>query len=364
MKSLLPSYWLTEDLSQLSALVPIQNIIFDELEAQEIFVSFKRDDLLGPQLGGNKFYKLHGHLRTAIRRFPGRPVASFGGAYSNHLYALAAAGKTLNIKTIGVIRGERPARLGATLTDLEAFGMTLVFLDRKTYRMRHDPDLLKLIEREQLSHVEEAKYGCYWIPEGGGGISGARGCMSIVHGALEASSKPIDYLVHACGTGTSLAGMIAARSHPKTSEKSGSVSAKLLAESPPKIIGIPVLKGLKNLVSEVRDLAGLLTDRPLEWELIDGFHCGGYAKYPAYLAEFMRRFERQTDVLLDPVYTCKVVWALVELAKQQRWSPGTHIVVVHSGGLQGRRGFKLDSHFNNNDGETVSEFVRSHVGVV
>ncbi len=310
-----------EELLDISCKVPVQRVELEALACAGIELLVRRDDLVDSELSGNKFYKLFFNLRDA-REKGFSLLLSFGGAYSNHLHALAAAGKRYGFKTLGVVRGERPAQLSPTLSDAEAWGMKLVFIGREDYRHKNEQELMASLR---------AQYGdFYLIPEGGANLAGARG-MRLLGRSLERQLKG-DYtaVCIACGTGTSLAGLAAGIELAKPA------------------IGFSVLKGEGSLGDTIaatyRQLqvsGGATTSASIaNWRLITGFHAGGYGKrHPEYLSQFWRDFERATAIPLDPVYTVKMLWGIVSLVQQGYWSRGSRIVAIHSGGLQGRRGF-------------------------
>lgn len=328
VQRLLPDNWWLRDLDEIASISPIQHIRHPVFEAKGVSLSVKRDDLLDPKISGNKIYKLHGYLQQAIN-FPERPLVSFGGAFSNHIYALAAAAKELNLKSIGVIRGEEPQTLSPTLQDAKRCGMELHFISRNEYQSKHAPEFQQRLRHHFGEHL--------LIPEGGAGVEGVRGCMSLARGILNSVDEKPNVIAHACGTGTSVAGVVAG-----------------LALSPAQgihVLGVSVLKGYRDLDDEVAMAIEALAQpeqdafgfdlAPGPWSVNHDFHCGGYAKYPAYLAEFVAQFESDTQIPLDPVYTSKVMWALMHLTEQEFFPRGTNVVMVHSGGLQGRRGFNL-----------------------
>lgn len=303
------------DLLSVACKVPVQRVEHKVFTDAGIDVVVRRDDLIDPQLSGNKFYKLFFNLRAAREQGFTR-LLSFGGAYSNHLHALAAAGHRYGFNTLGVVRGERPAQLSPTLGDAEAWGMQLVFISRADYLHKSEPEL--------LAELQSRYGGFYLIPEGGANLAGARGMQLLGH-ALEQQLKG-DYtaVCMACGTGTSVAGLAA-----------GIDSTKLA-------LGFSVLKGeggLGDVISTTyRQLCA--SDTTANWRLISGFHAGGYGKkHPEYLTQFWQSFERTSGIPLDPVYTLKLFWGIDSLARQGYWPPGSRIVAIHSGGLQGRRGF-------------------------
>jgi 1-aminocyclopropane-1-carboxylate deaminase len=317
-----------QQLFDVAVKVPLQQATTALLARQGIELLVRRDDLLDPQLSGNKFYKLFFNLQLA-RTQGFNQLLSFGGAYSNHLHALAAASKRYGMDAIGVIRGERPARLSPTLMDAEAWGMKLIFIGRAEYDRKTELDWLADLQ---------ACYGqSYLIPEGGANLSGARGMQLLgraleqqMHGDYSAVCIPV-------GTGTSLAGLAAGVDQQKPA------------------LGFSVLKGVGDLGGNIAAIySQLLSDKneglvvaqdfastqAANWRLISGFHGGGYAKKPvAMLFEFWQKFEQETAIPLDPVYTIKMFWGISSLAQQGYWPRGSRLIAIHTGGLQGRRGF-------------------------
>lgn len=294
-------------------------LVVPALAKKGIDLIVRRDDLVDPLLSGNKFYKLYWNLEEArARDLPS--VASLGGPWSNHLHALAAAGYQQGIRTIGVIRGERPAELSATLRDAEALGMALCFISRDDYRQ-----LTRQADMSPLQQWLEARYGrLLLIPEGGGNVAGARGAEAMAWAIEQQLGGDYQEVCVACGTGTTLAGVAAALPDGK------------------RACGFSVLKGAGKLAADISRLYRCLQPRPrpMAWRLVSGFHGGGYAaRLPAGLVDFQQRFEQEQGFLLDPVYTLKLFFAVLQLAQDGYWRRGTRLVVVHSGGLQGRRGF-------------------------
>jgi 1-aminocyclopropane-1-carboxylate deaminase len=313
--SLLPEDWIHRELSFISTLAPIQSLSVEALARKNIRLSIKREDLLHPRLGGNKIYKLYGHLRKALIR-PDLPIASFGGAYSNHIYALAAAGKSLNLTTIGIIRGERPAQLSATLQDAVEQGMNLIFVSRQDYRLK---------DTYAFRQTISAPWGdCHWIPEGGAGREGIEGCVELARGIIASVDSKPDIVCHACGTGFTVAGLV--------------IGLALSPVEKINVLGVSVLKGYKQLTLDIASQIQRFGFQSRQWRVDDNYHCGGYAKYPEYLASFVRSFEEETSVPLDPVYTAKMMWGIVNLAEQGVFPEGARILAIHSGGLQGKRG--------------------------
>lgn len=299
-----------------AATVPLQTIQWPSLNSRGIQVIVRRDDLIHPQLSGNKFYKLHHNLMEA-QRLGHDTVLSFGGAWSNHLYALAAAGKIYGLKTVGIVRGEPVP--SAMLEDAQNFGMKIKYWTREQFRQNKgehiDADLYDSLLKE---------YGRFYsIPEGGSNVLGAKGCAAISMATELALNGDFSDICVACGTGATLAGIAAGLNTDKTAW------------------GLSVLKGQGGMAQEVSDLVSALCGKERQhWQLVKGHHGGGYAKFKPELRSFMLNFEAQTGLLLDPIYTVKLFSGIETMAAEGVWKPGSRLVVVHSGGLQGRRGFE------------------------
>lgn len=315
--SMLEGAWQNASLASIARLAPVQMLSWPAVERFGIQLAIKREDLLDPRLGGNKFYKLYEHLQ---QREPTQPVLSFGGAYSNHLYALAAAGRACGFATIGVVRGEPSAQLGPTLQDVMRLGMRLTFVSRADYRRKSDPDF--------LAYLREVHGPFHHVAEGGADLWGARGCKVWAEESVNMCPFQPTHLCVAAGTGATLAGLLAARQTPK-------------------VLGVLALKGPaeqtrafeRQLVGWARALLPADAELP-KLQLSTAHHCGGYARYPTYLRAFVEAFERETGVPLDPVYTAKLLWAVVELANTGAIEPGSRLLLMHTGGLQGKRGYE------------------------
>lgn len=280
-----------------------------------------RLDLADPLLNGNKPFKLFPNIELA-RRLGYQTLLSFGGAWSNHIHALAEAGRRSGFRTIGVIRGDDGAPLTQTLTFAQSCAMTLVAVSRQDYRLRHDPEFIDSLRR---------RFGdFYLIPEGGANLVGVAGCKTLAQVAQHSlSGRAVDEIVLACGTGTTLAGLAAGLG--------SSASAHTFAA--PHVRGIAVLKGAGFLRAQIKDWLELITlaDTTDSWTLETDYHCGGYARFPAYLSQFMVEFEARHSILLDPVYTSKALFAVYQRVQQGLYPRGTSVLVIHTGGLQGRQ---------------------------
>lgn len=313
-----------EELHSRARQVPLQEISWTLLNRRGLTLVVRRDDLIDSYQSGNKLYKLFYNLEIALASGP-RPILSFGGAHSNHLYALAAAGYEYGVPTIGVVRGQRPAQLSPTLLDAEAWGMELCFVSREMYRQKTNGGF--------LASLRENYGDFYTIPEGGNNAAGARGAR-VIGWALEQELQGNYTCVCApCGTGVTLAGIAAGLPPDKLA------------------LGFSVLKGEGSLGTSIaktyqncRETAGATSpparDHRANWRLISGYHAGGYAKkLPAPVQQFWASFETETGLLLDPVYSLKMFWGIAKLAEQGYWPRGARLVAVHTGGLQGRRVF-------------------------
>lgn len=319
LPALLPHHWWRLPLAEVARLAPVQPLDWSVAKDCGLEISIKREDLLHPRLGGNKFYKLAGHL-ARFRSSGARRLLSFGGAFSNHLYALACAGSDLNIPTIGIIRGERPAQLNPTLLDAQEQGMELVFISRDDYARKSDPLWLEELQRRFPD--------TYVIPEGGGDIAGSEGCMTWAAEAAAASPERPQVICLAVGTGSTTAGVLAAGASEQV------CGFLVLKGSAGEVVGME-----NGIVAQACALARKETEQLPSFILESNYSCGGYARLPIELRRFMTDFEAETSVPLDPVYTAKLMWGVACKARAGYWQPGTRILVLHSGGLQGRRGY-------------------------
>jgi len=342
-----------ESFTKAARAVPYQHIKSDLLPNIEVWL--RRDDLLDPLISGNKAYKLLYNL-IAAREQGAHTLITCGGAWSNHIHATAAAGARFGFNTIGIIRGERPPELSATLQDAERFGMKLSFVTREEYRLRNKPEFLSFLG------VEEP--GIRYIPEGGANLAGAMGAQLL--GKTIEATAPIrfDQLWLACGTGLTLAGLASSiTSFPicglEVLKAGDSIRRDaqhwleaLSSPSPAcgdKSAGLPIwtpkapakrvsaMDGANQRVGEGVAMACHGASR-CNIHLINQYHCNGYAKYPKYLQKFRQAFEHQTNIPLDPIYTAKLMYGLHQEAISGRIPPGSKILALHSGGLQGSRG--------------------------
>jgi len=291
---------------------PIEPLECQFLRRAGVTVRVLRLDKIHPLLSGNKWFKLKYNLLEFQRRRE-LPVLSFGGAYSNHLHALAAAGKLLGLRTIGMVRGEMPQPLNPVMNFAADQGMHLVPLSRSDYRRKQDRDFL-----EELG----VRFGeFHLLPEGGSNALALQGCEEIaplLHWQNEGARRLVALC---CGTGTTMAGLVRGLS-------------KIEAVSAPDVLGISVLKGEGYLQGEIQgqlQVSGY--EGSIEWSVDDGHHCGGYARSNEALQTFLSEFAGISDLPVEPVYTGKLFYALFDLIEKGAISSGTEIVAIHTGGV-------------------------------
>ncbi|RAU81592.1 1-aminocyclopropane-1-carboxylate deaminase/D-cysteine desulfhydrase [Pontibacter arcticus] len=289
---------------------PLQQLKHPLLDEQSIELWVKREDLLHPAISGNKWRKLKYNLQQA-RSENKDTLLTFGGAYSNHIAATAAAGQEFGFRTIGIIRGEEHEPLNPTLQFAISRGMQLHYISREQYRLKDDANFL-----EELSQKYKQPY---FIPEGGTNALAVKGCTEIV----EDINIAYDYICCACGTGGTIAGIIAVLDGEK------------------QVLGFPALKGGNFLQKEIEALILKYNGKKYSnWQLLTDYHFGGYAKVKPELLDFIYTFQKQHHILLEPIYTGKMFFGLFDLIKQGYFKSGSRIVAIHTGGLQGNAGFK------------------------
>ncbi|MCF6219448.1 MAG: pyridoxal-phosphate dependent enzyme [Gammaproteobacteria bacterium] len=287
------------------AVTPLQKLQSEILDRAEVTLWVKRLDLIHPVVSGNKWYKLKYNLLAAQAQ-GATTVLSFGGAYSNHIHALAGACKMLGLSSIGVIRGEPHTPLNATLRYAQSCGMRLHYLNRSDYRLKHTDAIQQPLKDE---------YGeLYIVPEGGSNALALKGVAELI----PELGDDYDRLCCACGSGGTLAGLICGLHGHKQLE------------------GFAALKGASFLYADVRRLlseAGLADQN--NWQINLDYHFGGFAKTTAELLAFIHKFETEQGIPLEPLYTGKLFYGLFERIKAQAYPRGTRIIALHSGGLQG-----------------------------
>lgn len=297
-------------LNLLSPVQLLRDSLFDEKGVQ---VYLKRDDQIHPYVQGNKWRKLKYNLLEARLRQQ-NTILTFGGPYSNHIYATAAAARMFRFRSIGIIRGEEPAVKNPTLKFAASQGMELYFMDRATYRQMHDTACIEIL-RQQLGNF-------YFVPEGGTNWYAIKGVSEII----SEINFEFNYIVTPVGTGGTLAGIVAG------------LNGKCFA------IGFSSLKGEDTLTDKVNAL--LLEYRGEtfpNFSINFNYHFDGYAKTSSALIEFIHQFKAKHNVILEPVYTGKMMYGLYDLIQNDYFGRGDVIIAIHTGGLQGLCGFA--NHF-------------------
>ena len=272
-----------------------------------ISVHMKREDLIHPFVSGNKFRKLKYNLLQAKTENQ-HTLLSFGGAFSNHIAAVAFAGKEQNFKTIGIIRGEELRNKiseNPTLQFAQDCGMQLEFVTREAYRQKTEFGFLENLK---------TKFGAFYpIPEGGTNALAIKGCEEII----TVEDAEFDYICCSIGTGGTITGII----------------NSLFPHQ--KVLGFPALKG-EFLEDEIRIFA-----RNKNWEVITDYHFGGYGKVSPELIAFMNQFYKESQIPLDPIYTAKMVFGVMDLIEKNYFPKKSKILLIHTGGIQGIQGMNL-----------------------
>lgn len=280
---------------------PIIKIENELLAKRKIELFIKREDLNHPLVSGNKWWKLKYNLEEAMKA-KCQGLLTFGGAYSNHLYATAAAANAMGLESVGIVRGEETLPLNSTLSFCKERGMRLEYISREKYRQKNDPMFIASL-RKRFSDF-------YFIPEGGTNalaIKGVEEWAQIINKEVD-----FDYLCLSVGTGGTIAGLINA-----IPEK--------------QIVGFSSLKGGSFLENEVgKWLQGDYNN----WKINTEYHFGGYGKRNLRLMDFIQQFNVQHNIPLDPVYTGKMLFGVIQMIAQQKFQPGSSILAIHTGGLQ------------------------------
>lgn len=265
----------------------------------KISASVLRLDEIHPIVSGNKWFKLKYHIEEAKQQQK-NTIATFGGAFSNHIVAAAFACKEAGFKSMGIIRGEKPKQFSQTLTAAQEYGMQLHFVSREHFKNKA---LLK----------QELNNNYYWINEGGYSINGMLGASEI---SQTVDATAYNFIIAACGTGTMLAGLInAALPHQK-------------------IIGISALKRHVGLEKDIQSILPL-SKKNTPFSVLHEYHFGGYAKHPTNLINWMNELWQAENLPTDIVYTSKLLFAVKDLIEKQFFSSHDQLLIIHSGGLQG-----------------------------
>jgi len=274
---------------------------------KDVELTIKREDKIHANISGNKYRKLKYNLLSAKENNMDT-LLTFGGAFSNHIAATASAGAEFGFKTIGIIRGneiEDKITDNPTLKFAQKCGMEFKFVTRELYRNKTEPQFLNDLKKE-FGNI-------YILPEGGTNELAIKGCEEI----LTDIDEPYNFVCVAVGTGGTISGLInSTAAHQKT-------------------LGFPALKG-----DFLRKEISLLSNND-NWDLITDYHFGGYGKINSALITFINQFKQETKIPLDPIYTGKMLFGIVDLIKNGYFLKGSKILVIHTGGLQGIKGMNM-----------------------
>ncbi len=292
----------------ISIFAPIIEIEDSFLTQKGVRLFLKREDLIHEHISGNKWRKLKYNLQKAKEENHSR-ILTFGGAFSNHIAATAYAAKVAHIESIGIIRGEENAINNPTLQFAREQGMKLHFISRSLYREKNNASYQEALKKD---------FGPFFlVPEGGANAYGMMGCCEIMNGYKESD---FDIICCACGTGTTLSGII----HANTSKNT-------------HIIGFPVLLDEKSIQENII----LLNNNQIKskWSLQANYTFGGYSKTNSALIHFIQSFTAKTGVPLDYIYTGKMLYGIYDMIEKEEIKRGTKVLAIHTGGLQGNLGF-------------------------
>lgn len=285
----------------------LEAIAYPAWQQAGVEVKVLRLDEFVANLSGNKYFKLKYNL-AQLQQQHVKTVISFGGAYSNHIHALAYAAKSAGLNAVGVIRGEPHYGNNPTLSDAQAWGMKLQFVSRSDYKKRHDSDY----QQSLADHYEGVV-----IPEGGSNALALQGCGEIVDHITAAAGDDFDVVCLPCGTGSTLAG----------------IATKMSAQK--RLWGVVTLKDGQYLAEQVASMLNC-KQLPEHIRLWYDFHHGGYGKCSRELALFVKQF----PLPIEPVYSGKLFFALDEMIRHKQLQPGARVIAIHTGGMQGLRGMQ------------------------
>ncbi|MGY5352476.1 1-aminocyclopropane-1-carboxylate deaminase/D-cysteine desulfhydrase [Wenyingzhuangia sp. IMCC45533] len=295
--------------------IQIQLPILQE-KGLELYV--KREDLLHPYISGNKYRKLKYNIIQA-KAMSTRCLVTFGGAYSNHILATAAAGKEYGFKTVGIIRGEelgedlrKTLSQNPTLKQSFELGMEFKFVSRKEYQHKKEEEFIEKIIKEYPES--------YIIPEGGTNELAIKGCEEI----LTNEDREFSHIACAMGTGGTVTGII------NSSNKNQ------------QVLVFPALKG-----DWIKDEINNLQPNKQNWHIVSDYHFKGYGKVSDELVNFINQFKEDTDIPLDPIYTGKMMFGVLEMIKNNQFVKGSSVLAIHTGGLQGIQGINTQLKLKN-----------------
>lgn len=278
--------------------IPLSEVLHPVLGQHQVRLFVKRDDLIHPFISGNKWRKLKYNIEE-MKRQGKSGMLTFGGAYSNHILATAAAGNKLEFRTEGFVRGEEPPERSAVLKKAEELGMQLHFISREEYRQKNT--------KEFLENLHKNFPDFYIVPEGGANQFGVKGCKEIL------PEITIDYthICCCCGTGATLAGIALSLPPGK------------------KAIGFCVHKGSKAIEADITNWTSGVDN----FILINDYHLGGFAKTTEELRAFAQKFSAETQIPIEPVYTAKMFYGIFDLASKDFFEPGSTLIAIHTGGI-------------------------------
>lgn len=288
---------------------PLEKLPYVHPRYPNIELWIKRDDLLHPLISGNKWRKLKYQIYHIFNNnFEG--ILSFGGCFSNHIHALAAAGQLFNFNTHGIIRGEQENRNNATLSEAARMGMHFTFVNRREYKLRDNKDYITSLQEQ---------FPSYFIsPEGGSHTLALKGISELATEIISQLPFTPNYVCCPVGSGGTLAGL--AKNLPNET----------------MAVGVSVLKSNHSLNSQVATLID--NAKKVNWRIMHNYHCGGYAKITDELRDFCRIFEDDFNIEVEPIYSGKFLNAIFSMIEQGAFEDGSKIVLVHTGGLQGKAG--------------------------
>jgi len=289
------------------ASVPVDKIDLPVLKKHGVKLFLQRDDLLHPEISGNKWRKLKYNIQE-FKKGGYRQIVTFGGAFSNHIAATAAAGSKFDVPTIGIIRGEESNLSNPTLSLAKENGMILKFISRTEYKQKNEETFLTKLALEFPNSLI--------IPEGGANADGILGCSEII-----TNSSDYDIVVCACGTGGTLSGIVSS------------------LDSRTACIGVPVLKNAFFIEKDIQNNLDTINCENDNWSLNYDYHLGGYAKFNEDLHTFIEEFFKETKIKLDPIYTGKMMYGIMDLVAKNELK-NKRVLAIHTGGLQGVTGYE------------------------
>jgi len=284
------------------SLIDVEKIEAEWLRHNQVSLDVLRLDKIDPVISGNKWFKLKYYLKDAIR-LDKSVVATFGGAWSNHIIATAAAARQAGLKSVGIIRGEKPKSFSNTIIYAMENGMEIHFVTREQYKRKE----------EIMDSFSDNNW--YWINEGGYGKTGAKGASEILN-LVDISAY--SHIVAAVGTGTMLSGLI------------------LSSRKDQEVIGISSMKGNYALEYQIKNLIAI-QETAASFEIKHDYHFGGYGKHPEALIGFINNVYIDHHLPLDIIYTGKTFFAIKDMTEKKLFKPGSKVLMIHSGGLQGNR---------------------------